>query len=57
MASNVPTALAAEEVIVDCVAFFYEEEKGGKNFRKKNKFRCKVKTDERSLQQFKKSVW
>ena len=51
-----PPALAAEEVIVDCVAFFYEGGKGGENFRKK-KFRCKVKTDERSLQQFKKSVW
>lgn len=57
MASNVPPALAAEEVIVDCVAFFYEEGKGGENFRKKKKFRCKVKREERSLQQLKKSVW
>jgi len=57
MASNVPPALAAEEVIVDCVAFFYEEGRGGENFRKKNKFRCKVKREESSLQQLKKSVW
>ena len=49
MASNVPPAPATEEAIVDCVAFFYEEGKGGENFRKKNKFRCKVKREERSL--------
>ena len=33
-----------------------QEGKGGENFRKK-KFRCKVKREERSLQQLKKSVW
>ena len=39
--------------------FFYEKEKGGKNFRKQkqNKFRCKVKREERSLHKLKKSVW
>ena len=42
MASNVSPAPATEEAILDCVAFFYEEGKGGENFRKKNKFRCKV---------------
>ena len=57
MASNVPPAPATEEAIVDCVAFFYEEGKGGENFRKKNKFRCKVKREERSLQKLKNSVW
>ena len=47
MSSNVPNVPATEEgqgpqdAIVDCVAFFYEEGKGGENFRKKNKFRCK----------------
>ena len=41
MASNVPPAPATEEAIV-----FYEEGKGGENFRKKNKFRCKVKREE-----------
>ena len=35
MASNVPPAPATEEAIVDRVAFFYEEGKGGENFRKK----------------------
>ena len=30
-----------EGVVINCVAIFYEEGKGGKNFRKKNnKFRC-----------------
>ena len=53
----VPPAPATEEAIVDCVAFFYEEGKGGENFRKKNKFRCKVKREERSLQKLKNSVW
>ena len=57
MASNVPSTPATEEAIVDCVAFFYEEGKGGENFRKKNKFRCKVKREERSLQKLKNSVW
>ena len=57
MAYNVPLTPATEEAIVDCVAFFYGEEKGGKNFRKKNKFRCKVKREERSLQKLKNSVW
>ena len=57
MASNVPPEPATEEAIVDCVAFFYEEGKGGENFRKKNKFRCKVKREERSLQKLKNSVW
>ena len=57
MAPNVPSTPATEEAIVDCVAFFYEEGKGGENFRKKNKFRCKVKREERSLQKLKNSVW
>ena len=34
---------ANSEVVLNCVAFFYEEGKGGKNYRKKNKFRCLVK--------------
>ena len=57
IASNVSPAPATEEANVDCVAFFYEEGKGGENFRKKNKFRCKVKREERSLQKLKNSVW
>jgi len=49
MAANVPAM--GQEAIVDCFAFFYEEGNGGENFRKKNKFRCKVKKEERSLQE------
>jgi len=26
--------------VLHCVAFFYEEGKGGENYRNKNKFRC-----------------
>ena len=51
-----PRQQRTEETIVDCVAFFYEEGKGGENFRKKNKFRCKVKREETSLQKLKNSV-
>ena len=51
--SKVLPTPATEESIVDCVAFFYEEGKGGENFRKKNTFRCKVKREERSLQKLK----
>ena len=35
-----------EDVIIDCVAIFCEEGKEGENFRKKNKFRCKVNKNE-----------
>ena len=41
--------VATEEiqVMIDCVAVYYEEGKGGENFRKKNRFRCRVNKDER----------
>ena len=51
VASKVPLAPATEEAIVDCVALFYEG-KGCENFRKKNKFRCKVKREETVLAEF-----
>ena len=35
IASNVSPAPATEEANVDCVAFFYEEGKGGENFERK----------------------
>lgn len=57
MAANEPATEESQEAIVDCVGFFYEEGKGGENFRKKNKFRCKVKKEERSLQKLKNCVW
>ena len=34
--SNVPLAPGKEEAIVDCVAFFYKEGKGGENIRKES---------------------
>ena len=36
-----------ELLIIDCVSIFYEEGEGGENFRKKNKFRCKIKVKEK----------
>ena len=38
-----------EDVIINCVAIFYEEGKEGENFRKKNKFRCKVNKNEKRV--------
>ena len=34
------------KVIIDCVAIFYEEGKGGEHYRKKNKFICWVSSTE-----------
>lgn len=39
------------------VSLSYEEGKGGENFGKRNKFRCKFNKEERSLQKLKNSVW
>jgi len=33
------TRRKVEVAVIDCVALFYEEGKGGENYRKKNKFR------------------
>ena len=44
-----PTRLPRKKQLGIVLRFFYEEGKGGENFRKKNKFRCKVKREERSL--------
>ena len=48
---------SASTRIIDCTAFFYEEGKGGENYRKKNKFRCLVDVDEKRLAKLKESVW
>ena len=48
---------ANSEVVLNCVAFFYEEGKGGKNYRKKNKFRCLVKRGEKRPVKFRETVW
>ena len=34
------TTESKEDTVINCLAIFYEEGKGGKNFRKNNKFRC-----------------
>ena len=39
------------------VSLSYEEGKGGENFGKKKKFRCKFNKEEQSLQKRKNSVW
>ena len=36
-------------VIIDCVAFFYEEGEGGEDYHKKNKFKCRVSRTEKRL--------
>ena len=46
------------EVIVNCKAIFYEEGKGGENYRKKNKFHnCLVNQGEKRLVKFRETVW
>ena len=45
------------EVVMNCVAIFYEEGKGGENYRKKKKkFRCLVNRGERRLGKFRETV-
>ena len=48
---------ANREVVINCIAFFYEEGKGEENYRKKNKFRCLVKRGEKRLVKFRETVW
>jgi hypothetical protein len=47
----------SEEVIIDCVALFYEEGKGGENYRKKNKFRCRISKEAKQIIKLKETVW
>ena len=46
------TTADQEEVVIHCVAIFYEEGKGGENFRKNNKLRCKVSNSEKRLAKY-----
>ena len=46
-----------EDVIINCVAIFYEEGKEGENFRKKNKFRCKINKNEKRVIKLTETVW
>ena len=45
------------ECAVHCVAFFYEEDKGGENYRWKNKFRCSINKEEKRLAIFVECIW
>ena len=45
------------KVIIDCVAIFYDQGKGGENCRKKNKFRCRVSSTEKRLVNLKERIW
>ena len=59
------SAMAAEvleEVVIDCVALFYEEGQGeggggGGNHKKKNNFSCRVNTQEKRLVKFREAIW
>lgn len=55
--SRVEERQESEEVIIDCVALFYEEGKGGDNYRKKNKFRCRVSKEAKRVIKLKETVW
>ena len=46
-----------EDVVITYVAIFYEEGKEGENFRKKNKFRCKVNKNETRVIKLTETVW
>ena len=50
-------AESEEDVVINCVAIFCEEGKEGENFRKKNKFRCKVNKNEKRLIKLRETVW
>ena len=46
--------------VIDCVSLFYEEGQGGGgggNYRKKNKFRCRVNMQEKRLVKFREAIW
>ena len=47
-----------EEVqIINCVSICYDEEKGGEDFRKKNKFHFKVNKSEKRLVKLRETIW
>ena len=56
-ASGVNRKETEEEQIINCVAIFYEEGKDGEDFRKKNKFRCKVNKREKRPRQIETPQW
>ena len=56
-ASGVNRKEPEEEQIINCVAIFYDEGKGGEDFRKKNKFPCKVNKSEKRLVKLRETIW
>ena len=46
-----------QEVVIDCVALFYEKGQEGGNYRKKNKFKCRVNMQEKRLVKFGEAIW
>ena len=48
---------SGDEVVIDCIAFFCEEGKGGENFRKKNKFRCQISNKESTVLKLREAIW
>ena len=46
-------------VIIDCVAIFYKEGKGGEHYRNKSKsfFSCRVSRIEKRLVKLKEEIW
>ena len=57
MATEVVEVATESEVVINCVAIFCEEGKEGENFRKKNKFRCKVNKNEKRVIKFTETGW
>ena len=55
LASAIAVAGPREQAVIDCIAIFYEEGKGGENYRKKNKFRCRIDKEEKRLVKFRDS--
>ena len=56
-AANHPNEDAGADSVIDCVAFYYEEGKGGENYRTKDKFRCRVSSKEKSLSKLREAIW
>ena len=56
-ASGVNRKEPEEEQIINCVAIFNDERKGGEDFHKKNKFCCKVNKSEKCLVKWRETIW
>ena len=56
-ASAMAVAGPREHAVIDCIAIFYEEGKGGENYSKRNKFRCRIDKEEKRLVKLRESIW